>query len=46
MKQLVYKKIMRIEKNNGREDLIKIRIEDMLSSRDLSCATHQPLLES
>jgi hypothetical protein len=46
MKQPVDRKILKIEKNNGREDLMEIHIEDMFSSRDLSCATHQPLLES
>jgi hypothetical protein len=46
MKQQVDRKILKIEENNGRKDLMEIHIEDMFSFRDLSCATHQPLLES
>jgi hypothetical protein len=40
MKQLGDRKILKIEKNNGKEDLIKIHTENMFSPGDLSCATH------
>jgi hypothetical protein len=40
MKQLRNRKILKIEKNNGKEDSTEIHTENMFSSRDLSCATH------
>jgi hypothetical protein len=40
MKQPQYKKILKIEENNGREDLTEIHTKNMFSSKDLSCATH------
>jgi hypothetical protein len=40
MKQPGDGEILKIEKNNGREYSIKIHIENMFSSKDLSCATH------
>jgi hypothetical protein len=46
MKQPGDRTILNVEENNGKEDLTKIHNENMFSSRDLSCATHQPLLES
>jgi hypothetical protein len=33
-----------MEENNERESLTKIHIKDMLSSKDLSCATHLTLI--
>lgn len=46
MKQLGDRKTFRDEEYNWKEDLITIHIEDMISYKDLSCATYQPLLES
>ncbi len=44
MKQLGDKKKLKIEENNERESLTKIHTKDMLSSKDLSCATHLTLI--
>jgi hypothetical protein len=40
MKQPGNRKILKIEKNNGRKDSTKIHTKNMFSFRDLSCATH------
>jgi hypothetical protein len=40
MKQLGDRKILKIEKNNGKEDSTEIHTKNMFSFRDLSCATH------